>query len=362
VLRKLDNNLVYNPILHRLSLATAILTFPLIFIGGMVTSKHAGMSVPDWPNTWGYNMFTFPPSKWVGGIFYEHTHRLYASGIGFLTIVIVAAAFGTDRRKSVRWGSVGLLAAVLAQGIIGGLRVVKSDLDLAIVHGCAAQIFFCLVASYCVLTSPLLAQPPQIDPAQLRALRRILRISFLATLVALVQLIIGAIMRHSGAGLAIPDFPTSFGGLAPPLHIDNEFRAAAIHRYGADLGLNQITAFQIWIHFSHRIGAVCVTAVIVWLCVTIIRQLRGLAALRRPAMILPMLVALQITLGILTVLMRKPADIASSHVAVGALVLMTTWVIVVRCYVLVRPNATGPRVISHGAEPTSDARSAIIRA
>ena len=83
----------YNPLLHRLALLTAAATFPLIFLGGLVTSHGAGMAVPDWPNTWGYNMFAFPISKWVGGIFYEHTHRLYASGIGFLTIVLMVVAW-----------------------------------------------------------------------------------------------------------------------------------------------------------------------------------------------------------------------------------------------------------------------------
>src|SRR5580692_689682 len=99
----------YNKPLHILVLVTAVLTFPLIFMGGLVTSHGAGMSVPDWPNTWGYNMFMFPPSKWIGGILYEHTHRLMASLIGFLCIILVGVAWGTDRRKFIRWTAVGVL-------------------------------------------------------------------------------------------------------------------------------------------------------------------------------------------------------------------------------------------------------------
>src|SRR5476651_2861097 len=91
--------------LHRFAVASAVATFLLLGAGGLVTSHEAGMSVPDWPNTYGYNPFTFPPSKWVGGIFYEHTHRLYASGIGFLSIVIMVTAWLTHARPSVKWTS-----------------------------------------------------------------------------------------------------------------------------------------------------------------------------------------------------------------------------------------------------------------
>src|SRR5215212_11274276 len=87
---------LYSPTLHRLALLTAIATFPLIFMGGLVTSHGAGMSVPDWPNSYGYNMFTFPPSKWVGGIFYEHTHRLMGTVVGMLSIALVLFAWHTQ--------------------------------------------------------------------------------------------------------------------------------------------------------------------------------------------------------------------------------------------------------------------------
>ena len=95
----------YNRSLHRVALIVAWSIFPLIFIGGLVTSKDAGLSVPDWPNSYGYNMFAFPPSLWTGNIFYEHTHRLYASFVGLLTIVLAAWAWFGDRRKWVRVGA-----------------------------------------------------------------------------------------------------------------------------------------------------------------------------------------------------------------------------------------------------------------
>jgi cytochrome c oxidase assembly protein subunit 15 len=328
----------YNAILHRLALLTAAATFPLIFMGGLVTSHGAGMAVPDWPNTWGYNMFTFPPSKWVGGILYEHTHRLYAASIvGPLCILLAAVAWITDRRRPIRWTALAILLAVILQGVIGGLRVVLSERDLAIVHGVAAQLFFCLLATFCVmtsrfwLTSAAIAAPPQ-------AIRNVYRLSILAVGLILIQLIVGAIMRHSDAGLAIPDFPTSFGRWLPPLVVNDAFRQQAVHRYGLDLGLNRVTAFQIWINFAHRVGAVCVTAAVIALCAAILRCLGNQKFLVRPAMILLVLLAAQITLGILTVLLRKPADIASAHVAVGSLVLMTAWVMLVRTAAVIKSS------------------------
>src|SRR5215212_1997748 len=144
---------LYSPTLHRLALLTAIATFPLIFMGGLVTSHGAGMSVPDWPNSYGYNMFLFPPSKWVGGIFYEHTHRLMGTVVGMLSIVLCVQAWRTDRRRHVRWLATAVLGAVIFQGVLGGLRVVLVKLDLAIVHACFAQAFFCLSALASVVTS-----------------------------------------------------------------------------------------------------------------------------------------------------------------------------------------------------------------
>jgi len=327
---------VYNPSVHRLALITAAATFPLIFMGGLVTSHRAGMSVPDWPNSWGYNMFTFPPSKWVGGILFEHTHRLAGAAVGFLAILLVAAAWTTDRRRWVRWTAVAVLLAVCVQGTIGGLRVVLSQRDLAIVHGIAAQLFFCFIATFCVMTSRFWTERRTLPDSN--AIRRVLILSVCTAIVLLVQLVIGAIMRHSDAGLAIPDFPTSYGNLLPPMHIDAAFRSEAIHQFGTNLGLSRVTLFQIWIHFAHRIGATLVTISVIVLATTILLRLRDQPAFTRLAWAILALLGTQITLGILTVLLRKPADIASAHVAVGALLLVTTWVIAMRAIGIVRPE------------------------
>src|SRR6478752_842322 len=93
---------VDNPWLNRFACLTAVVTLVLVGIGGLVTSHGAGMAVPDWPNTYGYNMFFFPISKWMGGIFYEHSHRLIASGVGFLTTILAVWLFGYKSRKLLR--------------------------------------------------------------------------------------------------------------------------------------------------------------------------------------------------------------------------------------------------------------------
>jgi cytochrome c oxidase assembly protein subunit 15 len=343
----------FNSRLHLMALVTAGATFPLIFLGGLVTSHGAGMSVPDWPNSWGYNMFTFPPSKWVGGIFFEHTHRLLATVVGFLSIVLTIVAFKTDRRRWVRLTALGIFLAVLFQGVLGGLRVVLNERDLAIVHGCAAQILFCFMATFCVMTSRFWTTPKNLKPEQTLAAARVMALAIAASSVVAVQLLIGALMRHNDAGLAIPDFPLSFGKIFPPLYIDDAFRRDAIHRFGVDLGLNRVTLFQIWIHFAHRIGACLVTVVVGWLAIYILRRMPQHAGLTRPAWLLLILIPTQVTLGILTVLLRKPADIASLHVAVGSLVLMLCWITVVRSVAILRSVPRRRPVQSTSATPAA---------
>ena len=109
-------------------------TFLLIVVGGLVTSKGAGMSVPDWPTTYGYNMFLFPYSKWVGGVFWEHSHRLLATGIGLITLVLASVAFFKEKRVWVRWLAVAAVVGVITQGVLGGLRVTLYKDQIGIFH------------------------------------------------------------------------------------------------------------------------------------------------------------------------------------------------------------------------------------
>ena len=317
----------YNPALHRIALLTAAATFPLIFMGGLVTSHGAGMSVPDWPNSYGYNMFTFPPSMWLsrqaGGIFYEHSHRLMGSVVGMLSIVLAAWAWKTESRRWVRWLATSVLGAVIVQGVLGGLRVVLVELDLAVVHACFAQAFFCLAALMVVATSRWWVN---VEPTDAGADRTAFGLAAALVIVTYLQLVAGATMRHYGAGLAIPDLPLAYGKLLPPLSEADLGVVNAARLW--DAGLPRVTLAQVWLHFAHRVGAVAVTAAAVALVVRVVRRNRR--ELLAAALALSALLVTQVTLGVLTVLWRKPADVASLHVAVGALVLVTAFVMAVR--------------------------------
>lgn len=329
----------YSPVLHLLAMLTAAATLLLIFMGGLVTSHGAGMSVPDWPNSYGYNMFTFPPSKWIGGIFYEHTHRLMGTVVGLLSIAMVVVAFRVEPRRWVRWLSVAVLLAVIVQGVLGGLRVVLVELDLAIIHGCIAQACLCLMALMSVVTSRWWLTTSPVGGEN----RRLVYLAVGCGVMIYAQLIVGAMMRHYGAGLAIPDLPLNYGQVLPPMDAQSLADANA-HRVSENLPA--VTFFQVWLHFGHRMGAVLVTILLSWLIARLLRH-ESSPALRRPAMLLIGLLITQLTLGVLTVLWRKPADVASLHVLVGALTLMTTFVLIVRSvhlYPIRRPElADGPQ-------------------
>ena len=317
--------------LHAIALATVACTFPLIFIGGLVTSHHAGMSVPDWPNSYGYNMFLFPPRLWIGGILYEHTHRLMATVVGFVSIILTIVAWRVEDRRWVRWLATSVLGAVIFQGVLGGLRVVLVKLDLAIVHACFAQAFFCLSVLMAMVTSRWWFAADDLSKTDDGAKgRRLIAIAVVAVGVVYGQLMIGAIMRHYNAGLAIPDLPLAYGKILPPT--DSVGLAAANRWRVFILNLDPVTLGQIWLHFGHRIGAILVSCALLALIGVIHAKYRHRKDLVRPASILGFLLIAQLTLGILTVYLRKPADVASLHVAVGALVLATTFFIAVRAF------------------------------
>ena len=321
---------VYDRALHLLALLTALATFPLIFMGGLVTSHHAGMSVPDWPNSYHYNMFLFPPRLWIGGILYEHTHRLMGTVVGFLSLCLAGWAWrrellGRRRletpRRFVQYLALAVLGGVIFQGALGGLRVVLVNLDLAIIHACVAQAFFCLATLTALASSRWWIGAPRAT-MMFPAARRFISFTGVCVLAIYLQLIIGATMRHHDAGLAIPDLPLSYGKLLPP--ITTAQLQAANHLRAWDLNLDPVTLGQIWLHFAHRIGALVVTPLLLILILSVLRHHRG-GPLPALAVILGCLLLLQLTLGVLTVIFRKPADVASAHVAVGALVLVTTF-------------------------------------
>jgi len=177
-------------VVRGLAMVTAASTLVLILFGGLVTNTGAALAVPDWPTTFGYNMFFYPWSQMVGGIFYEHSHRLIGSVVGLLTLALAAVLW----RQGGRLRALGLVAAVAVavQGLLGGLRVVLLQDVLAIVHGCLAQAFFGLLAVIVLLTSPRARSPLAPIAPSTRAL------ALAAAAVAYAQIMLGALLTHAG--------------------------------------------------------------------------------------------------------------------------------------------------------------------
>ena len=290
---------------HRYAQFVVLCTVLLIAAGGLVTSTGSGLSVPDWPTTYGWNMFTFPMSKWVGGIRYEHTHRLIASTVGFLTIILAIWTWKIEPRRWVRRLGFIALGAVIVQGLLGGLTVIYFlPPAISIGHASLAQLFFCLTVTMATVTSPIWRNT--VDPVDDPTLRRVAAVT---TVLIYIQIIAGATMRHNDAGLAIPDFPLAFGGLFPP-----EWNA------------------RIAIHFAHRVGALAVTLAILAMAGHIFFHHARRPELTRPALALVFLVGVQVTLGAFVIWSGKNPAINTLHVVNGALVLGTSLMLTLRCY------------------------------
>ena len=282
----------------------ALSTAVLIFAGGLVTSTGSGLSVPDWPNTYGWNMFLFPLDKMVGGIRYEHSHRLIASTVGFLIVILAVWLWRAEPRQWVRRLGYIALAAVITQGILGGITVLWYLPDpISIAHASLAQIVFCLTIAVALFVSRGWTdehQPPVRDPL-------LQRLTMATTAWIYVQILLGATMRHTDAGLAIPDFPLAFGHLIPPQWDP-----------------------KIAIHFAHRVGALVASALIIAAAGHVFYHHRRQRELLRPSALLLVLLAIQITLGAYTVLTAKHYIINSLHVVTGASVLATSLVLTLR--------------------------------
>src|SRR5882762_5258748 len=141
--------------LHRFSKLVVASTVLLILAGSLVTSHDAGLSVPGLPTSYGWNMFTFPPSMWVANILYEHGHRLIASGVGFLAIIMAVWLWLAEPRRWLRWFGVAALGSVVAQGVLGGLTVLFFlPAAISTAHAGLAEIFFCMTVAIAIFTSP----------------------------------------------------------------------------------------------------------------------------------------------------------------------------------------------------------------
>lgn len=300
---------------HVWAILTVVATFILLCSGGIVTSKGVGMSVPDWPTTYGYNMFLFPISGWVGGIFYEHGHRLIASFVGLMTMILAAGLLAAEPRRWVRNLGVIAFLVVCVQGLLGGLRVSLFKDEIGIFHAMLAQSFLCLLGILAISTSPRFLRGAWDFFLPDSTLKKLVLAS---TALIFLQLGIGATMRHEHAGLAIPDFPLAYGKILP----DTSAAAVATINEGRVADDKMPTsATQIWIQMAHR-----AIAVLIFLPVVLVAWRSFANPIARPARLwasiwLAMICA-QVVLGAWTIWSNKAADVATAHMALGALSLL----------------------------------------
>jgi cytochrome c oxidase assembly protein subunit 15 len=276
--------------LRRFTKLVACSTLFLIFAGAMVTSTGSGLSVPDWPTTYGQNMFMFPFSKWVGGIFFEHSHRLIASTVGLLVVIQAIWLQRREPKKFVRrlgWLSLG---AVLAQGLLGGLTVIfLLPKAISISHAGLAEIFFCLNVSIAFFTSSFYQDLRKLEKGDAPV-----AMAWGLTALVYAQILAGALMRHLGAGLAIPDFPRSFGRWIP-----------------------RFDSISIVSAFVHRAGGFLVALMVIAMAIRLLRFDRN-HPLRFLSALLLIVVAAQVMLGAYTIWSGKQPYITSLHVMTGA--------------------------------------------
>lgn len=279
----------------------AVSVFLLLIAGALVTSTGSGLAVPDWPLSYGKLM---PPM--VGGILYEHGHRLIAATVATMVgLQILVLGFGRTDRTTFRLG-LAAFGAILGQAVLGGITVLfLLPPAVSSAHAGLAQIVFALTATIALRTSRTWSrfweQAPRTapDPA---VLSRAYRLALLAAGASYVQILLGAIVRHTGAGLAIPDWPLSFGKVVPT---------------GADWATSGVLA-----HFTHRTFAWVVVALVVAAALAL-RKLRGVPAFGTLSALWLVLLAAQVALGATSVWTAKAVAITSAHLAVGGLLWIT---------------------------------------
>ncbi|MCB9748098.1 MAG: COX15/CtaA family protein [Candidatus Omnitrophica bacterium] len=299
---------------------TCFSTLLLIFIGGMVTSTGSGLAVPDWPLSYGT---FFPPM--VGGVFYEHGHRMVASLIGFMMLVLCIWLWIKEERRWVKiLGSVALLAVIL-QGVLGGITVLfYLPTPVSVAHGVLAQTFFLMT----ILLSYSLSfefNNRQKEKASINA--SIIKGSVILVGAIYIQLILGAVMRHTHSGLAIYDFP-KMGGEWIPLF--NQKMLTTINDWRFMNGLENVTLNQIIYHFAHRLWALVIIIIVCYLN-WIVLNCKDLAVrVKSTLATLNAVIIIQILLGIITVLSMKTPIITSLHVFTGAATLGISFLFLLR--------------------------------
>jgi len=255
--------LAASPWPHRWAVVLACATFPLVWVGGLVTTTDAGMAVPDWPTTYGYNLFLYPWQTWLSGpwdLFVEHGHRLLAAMVGMIAMGLVAVFWRCESRRWVRGLGWGALALVIAQGVLGGMRVLLNERSLAMFHGCTGPLFFALCVTLAVVTSNRWQQSNGLVTSPTAPLVRWLAVA--VCVLVYLQIVLGAVLRH----VPVDGAPATFA-MALRFHL--------------------AMAAVVTIHIG----------LLAWL---VHRYFRAVTHLHRLSMLLAALVALQLALGAAT--------------------------------------------------------------
>jgi len=286
----------------------ASLVFLLLVAGALVTSTESGLAVPDWPLSYGKVM---PPM--VGGILYEHGHRLIAAAVSTLVGLEFGGIFFflERKRRTLKLLAGAAFFAILLQALLGGLTVLfLLPPAISSAHAALAEIVFALTAvvalmcskTWADLTKGELEENLRISSKGEEA-RRAFRWTLVATTAIYAQIVLGAVMRHTGAGLAIPDFPTFFGSWFP----------AAGDLAGPGVGL----------HLAHRLGAIVVVILVAVAVRALSRVSAGAPLFAGFAATWTGLVAIQLLLGALSIWSRKSPPLTVAHLGGGALCWVT---------------------------------------
>lgn len=320
--------------MRQLTKVTTTATLLLIFIGSLVTSTGSGLAVPDWPLSYG---MLFPPM--VGGILYEHGHRMAAAAVGLLVVVQAVVVSWREPRRWVRVLAWLAVVAILIQGGLGGLTVLLLlPTPISMTHAVLAQTLFLLLVSIAYTESREWAAR-QTVAAECGPRNRAVPAAATALVAAVyLQLLLGALMRHTGSGLAIPDFPL-MGGRVVPWFDDRMLSRVNADRF--ELLLEPVSRAQVVVHFLHRLGAAGVGLAVVAANRAIYRS-GAFPAARRLLKWINGATVLQALLGVLTVLTARSPAVASFHVLLGATLLAVTLLFLLRCVPLptrARPGA-----------------------
>ena len=284
----------YNSAHHKFAVFTACSTFVLIIAGALVTSNDAGLSVPDWPTSFG-SIYKIP--HLVGGVKFEHTHRMIAQFVGLLTIIIAIWTWRTERRRCMKYLGIAALGTVIAQGILGGLTVLfYLPPPISSAHAALAQTFFCIAVCIALFTGPRwVEEVPRVEADAGKP--SLITLTLLSIFVLYVQLIVGAMFRHHGMS---------------------------------------------W--WPHVVNAPMVAVVLTWTSIRALFLYSRIEAIRRPAVIMLALLIAQLCLGFLAFVTRVawghdavqpelPMVISTvAHVAVGALLLATAVVLAIQVW------------------------------